>query len=110
MDIALARAAAHEYMYRMTKQAVFTREQNAALRQALIALKYPSQAAAAEALGIEQQNASRLLRDQGGFSYATATRVAQLAGFDGVDSFFAAKVRPDSTTNVTDPDSLDRAG
>jgi hypothetical protein len=76
----------------MSKQTVFTREQNEALREALIALDYPSQAAAAEDLGINQQNAGRLLRE-GGFSYATATKVAQLSGFAGVDSFFAKRVR-----------------
>jgi hypothetical protein len=84
-------------MYRMSKKAVFTRAQNEALRSALIALEYPSQAAAAEALDIEQQNASRLIRE-GGFSYATATKVAQLAGYSGVDAFFASRV------------PLDRAG
>lgn len=73
----------------MGKQSVFTPAQNAALRKALSGLGFPSHSAAAEALGIAQQNVTRLLGDErSGFSYSTARRVAQLAGFKGVDAFF----------------------
>lgn len=82
----------------MTKRAVFSPPQNEALRGALVALGFTSHAKAAEALGIQQQNVSRLIGDpRAGFSYSTARRVAVLAGFDGVDAFFAAK-------GVTEPD------
>lgn len=55
-------------------------------------MAFPSHAAAGEALGILQQNVSRLLGDErAGFSYSTATRLVRLAGFDGVDAFFAEK-------------------
>lgn len=98
----------------MTKRAVFTMAQNAALREALAGLAYPSQRAAADALGIEQQNASRLMNDErSGFSYSTGSKVAQLAGYEGVDSFFSDKgvaIAPDSTTNLTgDPDDAVRS-
>ncbi len=76
----------------MGKRTVFTTAQNTALRRALVGLGFTSHSAAAEALGIAQQNASRLFGDKrAGFSYVTARRVAQLAGFDGVDAFFEAK-------------------
>ena len=95
----------------MTKRAVFAPAQNAALRDALNSLGFTSQAAAAEALGIEQQSAGRLMRD-GGFSFSTGRKVAQLAGYEGVDAFFAAKGianAPDSTTNLVDDETLGRA-
>ncbi len=78
----------------MAKRAVFSEAQNAALRVALVALeaRYTSQVDLGKAIGVEQQNAGRLLRDErAGFGYATASRVAHLSGFTGVDSFFVAK-------------------
>lgn len=75
----------------MAKRSVFTAAQNAALRAALAGLEYPSHSAAAVDLGIQQQNVSRLLGDErAGFGYDTACRVARLAGFGGLDEFFAA--------------------
>lgn len=96
----------------MAKRAVFTEAQNAALRDALVALSFPSQAAAAEALGIEQQSAGRLTGGHGGFSYASATKVAQLSGYSGVDAFFAEKgiaAAPASATDLSDDVSHPRA-
>ena len=85
----------------MGRQAVFTSAQNAALR----GLGFSSHSAAGEALGITQQNTSRLLRDdRAGFSYSTARRIAQLAGFSGVDAFFAAHgvLEAESGTDVNE--------
>lgn len=73
---------------------VFTPAQNRALRAELRRIRgaYDSQAALGSAIGVEQQNAGRLLNDaDAGFSYATATAVARLAGFAGVDALFRAK-------------------
>lgn len=74
------------------KPSVFSRKQNQALRNLLLELRgtYSSQKALGEALGIAQQNAARLLSDRrAGFAYATASAVVRLAGFAGVDAFFA---------------------
>lgn len=79
---------------RRRNQTVFTTAQNRALRGELRRLRegYESQAALGDAIGVEQQNAGRLLNDgASGFSYATATAVARLAGFAGVDAFFRSK-------------------
>lgn len=73
---------------------VFSTPQNQALRVELKVLeaKYSSQRALGEAIGIEQQNVNRLLRDRrSGFGYTTATAVARLAGFASVDAFFVAR-------------------
>lgn len=70
---------------------VFSPRQNRALRVELTRLlnRFGSRARLGDAIGVAQQNASRLLNDaNSGFSYATATTVAQLAGFVGVDAFF----------------------
>lgn len=90
---------------------VFSPEQNRALRNALKSLStsYPSQSALGEALGIEQQNAGRLMKDRrAGFSYSTASSVAQLSGFAGVDAFFSAKgvAQADSTTVLAENASI----
>lgn len=79
---------------------VFSTAQNQALRVELgrqIA-KAGSQRATAEKLGIQQQNVARLVNERrAGFAYSTATMLARLAGFDGVDSFFRDRgVMPDS--------------
>lgn len=81
-------------MWGMSKRAVFSPRQNAALREALqnIETNYASQAALGEAIGVEQQTAGRLLRDdRAGFSFSTASRLVRLVGFEGVDAFFTAK-------------------
>jgi hypothetical protein len=87
----------------MGKRTIFTPAQNGALRRALLGLGFTSHSAAAEALGIAQQNASRLFSDdRSGFSYLTGSRVAQLSGFEGVDAFFIAKgVLEESCTDVS---------
>lgn len=95
-------------MLDMTKRAVFSPAQNAALRTALLGLGYPSHAAAAVALAIKQQNVSRLLNDaRAGFAYVTARRVAQLAGYDGVDAFFSAKGVLEDESDVSLPDDVE---
>lgn len=69
----------------------FTTAQNRALREALASLlkSHGSQPRLAAALGIKQQNVSRLLTDKrSGFSFSTASTVARLLGFSGVDAFF----------------------
>lgn len=71
----------------------FSVPQNRALRAALASLlgQYGSQTGLAAALGIRQGNVSRLLIDKrSGFSYVTASTVARLMGFSGVDAFFAS--------------------
>jgi len=90
------------------KPDVFTVSQNRALRATLKAMHAAgaSQSEIATSLDVVQQTASKLLNDpRAGFSYASATRVAQLAGFDGVDTFFAANgvaiAPPDSTTAIS---------
>ncbi len=72
----------------------FTVQQNRALRAALASLmgRFETQTRLAVAIGITQKNTSRLLIDKNsGFSYATASAVARLLGFQGVDAFFASK-------------------
>jgi transcriptional regulator with XRE-family HTH domain len=96
----------------MSKQAVFSAAQNAALRTVLLSLK-GSQTDIGRDLGIKQQNVARLQRDErAGFAYGTAVRLVRLAGFDGVDSFFAEKgcsvpvpVPSDSTPELLDSDA-----
>lgn len=44
---------------------------------------------AGEAVGIKQQAASTILNRGGGFSHGTASRLAQLCGFTGVDEMLA---------------------
>lgn len=78
-----------------TDRRVFTDGQNAALHVVLRDLqqrRHYSGVALAQLLGIEQQNASRLLKSADeGFSYRSATRLVRLAGFAGVDTFFRAR-------------------
>ncbi len=71
----------------------FTTKQNRALRELLLTVyeRYPSQDALGRAIGVAQQSAGRLLRGKDGFSFSTASRVALLGGFAGLDAFFAAK-------------------
>jgi transcriptional regulator with XRE-family HTH domain len=77
------------------KRSVFSSAQNEVLRAALLELKKRkglSQTELGELLGVKQQNAGRLLReDATGFSYDSATRLVRKLGFSGVDSFFKAK-------------------
>lgn len=81
------------------KPDAFTAEQNDALRAALADLqerKSMTQAKLGGVLGVNQQNAGRLVR-AGGFSYASATRLVRFLGFAGVDTFFRSRdvVSPD---------------
>ncbi len=78
----------------MSKQSVFSAAQNAALREALLTLK-GSQTDIGRDLDIAQQNVARLQRDErSGFAYGTASRLVRLAGYDGVDAFFAERGCP----------------
>lgn len=92
----------------MAKQQMFSAEQNAALRAALQAYcdehGISSQAEIGRLLMIGQQTAGRFMRQKNaGIAYRTATRVAILAGFDGVDAFFSARgLAP--WLGVADPD------
>jgi hypothetical protein len=79
------------------KPEFFTRDQNQALRRALLAYLEPlpreqrTQQAVGELLGVVQQTAGRYLtREDAGFSYLAATEVARLSGYKGVDEFFEA--------------------
>jgi hypothetical protein len=78
-------------MKRMSKKTAFTPAQNAALRKELALLnKTRSQVALGQELGIKQQNVGRLLNNKdAGFAYTTASRLVRMAGFVGVDAFFA---------------------
>jgi hypothetical protein len=75
----------------------FTRAQIDALRAALRAWvevqpSRPSQAAVGDAIGVSQQVASNLLGTaKAGLKYDTATKIAILAGYPGVDAFFEAQ-------------------
>lgn len=74
-------------------RAVFTKEQNEALRTALADVrdrKKLPQSKVGEILGCNQQNACRLLRSAG-FSYTTATRLVRFLGFASVDTFFRSR-------------------
>jgi len=96
----------------------FTPEQNEALRKALLEFKERNelnQEQLGGKLGVEQQNAGRLLSVKGsGFSYQTGTRAARLLGYIGVDAFFEAQgvgldrraADPDPTTNSTQADGM----
>lgn len=77
----------------MSKKTAFSPPQNAALRAVLLTMHADrSQSELARLLGIAQQNIARLLKDdRSGFGYATASRLAHLAGFAGVDAFLEAK-------------------
>lgn len=75
---------------------VFTDAQNSALREALVDLhkkRNLSQTALGAILGIKQQNAGRLLKedDDNGFSYESGTRLVRYLGFAGVDTFFRSR-------------------
>lgn len=81
----------------MSKKTVFGPAQNAALRSVLAGIEQAgrSQADIGRELGIAQQNVARLLRDErAGFAYTTASLLVRLAGFEGVDAFFAEKGVP----------------
>lgn len=70
----------------------FTRAQAEAIRATLRVLreKYDNQTLLASAIGVTQQNVSRLCAPNGvGLTYTTATSIVRLAGYDGVDTFFA---------------------
>jgi hypothetical protein len=86
---------------------VFSAPQNQALRVELARqiARFGSQRATAEELGIQQQNVARLVNERrAGFAYSTATMLARLAGFAGVDAFFRERgVLADSGTDVTAP-------
>lgn len=78
---------------RRGQPSAFTAEQNEALRSELAevhARKSLTQAKLGEILGVNQQNAGRLLRSAG-FSYVSATRLVRFLGYAGVDTFFRAK-------------------
>lgn len=83
----------------MARASVFTEAQNRELRAVLSKLAgSSSQQAIAEQLGIKQQNVGRLLRSsEAGFSYQTALALVRLAGWAGLDAFFAAKRVASST-------------
>lgn len=86
---------------------VFTPAQNRKLREELRGYSDRaglSQASLGEALGVTQQVAGRLLGKTGGFSYRTATRLAHLLGFDGVDAFFVARGVGNPTQAATGTD------
>lgn len=71
----------------------FSAEQNRLLRAALRDLQRDrdlSQAAVGILIGVSQQTASKLLLSaRAGMSYGTATALARVLGFAGVDDFFA---------------------
>ena len=72
----------------------FTAEQNTALRRALLEWwerpenKHLSQGEVGVEIGIGQQTVSAFKNGRVGASYYTGTKIAHLAGFDGVDDFF----------------------
>lgn len=77
------------------KQQAFTDEQLEALRSAMREWKSRpeneglSQKEVGARLKVSQQTYSKFEAGVSGAGYATATHIARLAGFDGVDSFFA---------------------
>lgn len=79
----------------------FTRDQSSALRTLLRELSqrrdirglpvYPTQTALADAVGMAQQNVSRLLShkdNSAGLTYGIASNICHEAGYMGVDAFF----------------------
>jgi transcriptional regulator with XRE-family HTH domain len=60
--------------------------------RALVDRRHYSQRALGEMIGVGQQTAGLLLNNEAaGFSYFSATRLARLCGYAGVDTFFRAR-------------------
>lgn len=74
---------------------MFGDQQNGALHDGLRELlkkKHRSQTELGELLGISQQSAGRLQRDESaGFALSTATALVRALGYASVDTFFRAK-------------------
>ena len=94
---------------RAGKNPNFTDEQNAVLREELMAFMQENdlnQPAMAKKLGIEQPSVGRYVQAKNptGFAYPIATKIARLRGYIGVDALFATRgVALDAKAAEVDP-------